>query len=100
MLFERTLETEDEDYGAKSYWLASNMVDVYLKYDGSSCAYFSLGMVNDRVRSTGLFYLDSDCSDASYAVRPVVILKSGVTVNDLHKIADQTEAEWLTIVPQ
>ena len=30
----------------------------------------------------------------SSAVRPVVILKSDVTVNDVHKIADQQEEEW------
>ena len=30
----------------------------------------------------------------AFAVRPVVILKSNVTEDSIHKIDDQTEEEW------
>ena len=79
---------------AKPYWLASSGVGT-----SSGVVYFCPGAVYD-----GYVYLDSDnygLFDSAgwwraygYAVRPVVILKSDVTVNDVHKIADQQEEEW------
>ena len=90
MLFEGT--TGDANY-AKSYWLASSGVFAH-----SSFAYFGPGFVH-----YGLVFSDDNLFTSSggsyahgFAVRPVVILKSNVTVDDVHKISDQTEQEWNT----
>ena len=89
MLFEGT--TEAEDY-VKLYWLASTGID------SNAFADFGIGNV-----SAGAVVLDEYASlfnsygygNWNYsAVRPVVILKSDVTVNDVHKIEDQTEEVW------
>ena len=90
MLFEGT--TEDANY-AKSYWLASSGVDVDSDY-----AIFGPGVVGyGGVGSRYTLFISYGLWNANgFAVRPVVILKSDVTVNDVHKIADQTEQEWNT----
>ena len=89
MLFEGTAESSE----SKPYWLASSGV-----YARSYVAYFGPGAVsNGNVVLDNNVYLfisgDSEI-DRAYAVRPVVILKSDVTVDDVHKIPDQTEQEW------
>ena len=90
MLFEGT--TGDAN-SAKSYWLASSGVNA-----GSGIAGFGPGVVyyGGVFSGRNLFYSKGTWYAGGFAVRPVVILKSDVTVNDVHKIADQTEQEWNT----
>lgn len=91
MLFAGT--TSDDNY-AKSYWLASPGVYAYSGY-----ANFGPGAVYDGLASSGgygLFYSYGRWSAVGSAVRPVVVLKSSVTVDQLQVIADKTEATWNT----
>ena len=90
MLFEGT--TGDANY-AKSYWLASSGVYTYLGGANFGPGAVGYGGVNS---CNYLFDSDGTWDAIGCAVRPVVILKSDVTVNDVHKIADQTEQEWNT----
>ena len=92
MLFETTTVSGK----AKPYWLASSGVSAH-----SDNAVFCPGYVSDGDVAIDNYYLfDSDGIENAdyYAVRPVVILKSGVTVDDVHKIEDQTEEKWLTTI--
>ena len=75
----------------KPYWLASSGVGAV-----SDIAVFCRGYVYDGYVSLGytLFYSRGYGNAYSSAVRPVVILKSDVTVDDVHKIADQQEEVW------
>ena len=90
MLFEGT--TGDANY-AKSYWLASSGVYAY-----SGGTFFGPGIVSggDVGSGNAMFYSDGSWGAVAFAVRPVVILKSDVTVEDVHKISDQTEQDWNT----
>ena len=90
MLFEGT--TGDEN-NAKSYWLASSGVSA-----ASYGAYFGPGCVDGGGVLSGGNLFGSDGYEGwnYFAVRPVVILRSDVTVNDVHKMVDQTEQEWNT----
>lgn len=78
----------------KAYWLASRCVVA-----GSSYAHFCVRFVHSDggdtvVRGYGLFLSDGGEYNYGFAVRPVVILKSNVTEDSIHKIDDQTEEEW------
>lgn len=83
------------EYGSgKAYWLASRCVDA-----DSSIATFGVRFVSSGGGDTGvggyyLFYSNGYEYDVGFAVRPVVILKSNVTEDSIHKIEDQTEEEW------
>ena len=83
------------EYGSgKAYWLASRCVDA-----DSSIATFGVRFVSSGGGDTGvggyyLFYSNGYEYDVGFAVRPVVILKSNVTEDSIHKIQDQTEEEW------
>ena len=90
MLFEGT--TRDDGY-TKSYWLASSGIaaNSYGAWNGSGNV--SIGSVNFNMQEP-IFCSDGREFWNNYAVRPLVTLKSSVTVNDVHKIADQTEEEW------
>lgn len=91
MLFKDT--TEDTNY-SKSYWLASPGV-VSL---GSS-AIFGPGSVFDGAAASGSGYLfDSDgyWSACGVAVRPVVVLKSNITIDQVKVIPDEAEEPWTT----
>ena len=92
ILFKGT--TEGENY-AKSYWLASSGVYV----DGSS--FFGPGAVNGGFAGTGCVVIDSGgSSDAKWlAVRPVVYLRSDVTVKDLTITESGIEQDWTTSLP-
>ena len=72
--------TTSEDSYAKSYWLASPGV-----YAGSSFAYFGPGsVVGGYVNSNYyLFYSDGGWYAIRMAVRPVVSLKSSVTLSEI-----------------
>ena len=78
----------------KAYWLAS--VGVYA-YSGD--AYFGPGVVytgGGFTRAGTAITFDSGGTElGSYAaVRPVVILKSNITLDQIQVIEDQTEEEW------
>ena len=91
MLFAGT--TEGDNY-AKSYWLASPGVRAYSDY-----AFFGPGAVYGGVATSGnygLFYSNGYWYAVGCAVRPVVVLKSSVTVDQLEVVADKTEATWDT----
>ena len=82
----------------KNYWLASHGITTYSDgyVDG---AFFGPGMVRagDGIPVAGtisMFFSDGDEFNDFAAVRPVVILKSDVTVEQVHVIADKTEEEW------
>ena len=77
-----------------SYWLASRGVRAY-----SDFAAFGPGWVNEvggmTIAGTGYMfnsdgYEDDDCA----AVRPVVVLKSEVSTDEVYKIDDQQEEIW------
>ena len=77
-----------------SYWLASRGVgaDSYL-------AYFGPGMVGEdggmtRAGPYGMFSSYGDEDDLCAAVRPVVVLKSEVSTDEVYKIDDQKEEQW------
>ena len=90
MLFAGT--TESSNY-SKSYWLASPGV-----YAFSGVARFGPGAVGSGSAGSGYYLFDSggDWLANGYAVRPVVVLKSSVTVDQLEVVADKTEATWTT----
>lgn len=86
---------DNVEYGSgKAYWLASRCV-----HAGSSDAGFYVRFVSSGGGGTfvGGYYLFNSYGVEYYrgfAVRPVVILKSNVTEDSIHKIDDQTEEEW------
>ena len=89
MLFDNT------NYGEQApYWLASRGVVAFSGYAG-----FGPGFVDTDGGLTGAFsaydFFDStgDAYDVCLAVRPVVILKSGVLASAVPKIADQ-DSTW------
>lgn len=90
MLFKDT--TEEEGY-SKSYWLASPGVDAY-----SDRAIFGPGAVYGGSANSGIGLFSSDGYWRAYgcAVRPVVVLKSNVTVDQVKVVSDKTEATWST----
>lgn len=94
ILFKGTTSSENN---AKSYWLASS--GVY--GDGSSYCYFGPGAVVGGYAGNGygLFVSDGDSIERWRAVRPVVYLRSDVTVKDLTITESGTEETWTTSVP-
>ena len=94
ILFKGT--TEGENY-AKSYWLASFGVGI----DGSSYCVFGPGAVHGGGAGTGYGVFGSGgVSIARWlAVRPVVYLRSDITVKDLTITESGTEQEWTTSLP-
>ena len=91
---------DNVEYGStiwKPYWLASRGVYAHLvgiARFGPGVVYAEGGMT---VAGTGVVYLfgsDGDELNHGLAVRPVVVLKSNVTEDSIHKIDDQTEEEW------
>lgn len=91
MLFAGT--TESSNY-SKSYWLASPGVDA-----DSGGAGFGPGAVYRGNAGSGygsLFGSNGGWNAGGFAVRPVVVLKSSVTVDQLEVVADKTEATWTT----
>lgn len=94
ILFKGTTSSENN---AKSYWLASSGVCL----GGSSCCYFGPGAVVVGGAGAGCVVFDSvGCSYEEWlAVRPVVYLRSDVTVKDLTITESGTEETWTTSVP-
>lgn len=89
MLFKGTLES---DNNAKSYWLASPGVNLF----HSDNAVFGPGIVREGYVGSGDYLFDSrDYWIAfGFAVRPVVSLKSNITVDDIKVVTGKTEETW------
>ena len=76
--------------GYKYYWLTSRAVYVY-----SYSTDFHVRHVNyGGVGAHDLFYSYGTENDDFYGVRPVVTLKSDVTIEDIQKIGEQQEPTW------
>ena len=91
VLFARTGQT-DGDY--RYYWLASRVVSVY----STTCCWCPDHVGFDLVGSHDdaflqLFYSDGYSRDDCLAVRPVIYLKSDVTVDQLQKVDTPTSGE-------
>ena len=96
-LYEVLFDGTEEASNGKSYWLASSGVNV----SGSDVCDFGPGAVDGGSAGTGhgLFYSDGDSFALCLAVRPVVYLQSGVTVNDLSVSLTGREEKWTTTLP-
>lgn len=96
-LYEVLFDGTEEASNGKSYWLASSGVNVI----GSVFCYFGPGAVVEGFAGTGrdLFYSSGDSGALWLAVRPVVYLQSGVTVNDLSVSLTGREEKWTTTLP-
>lgn len=96
-LYEVLFDGTEEASNGKSYWLASSGVRV----GGSDFCYFGPGAVDGGNAGAGYVLFDSvGNSDAvCLAVRPVVYLQSGVTVNDLSVSLTGREEKWTTTLP-
>ena len=84
----------------KPYWLASCCVDAHSVgvFFGVRCVRSAEGdtrVVADRLLDSG-----GGWYDGGFAVRPVVVLKSDVTEDSIHKIEDQIEERWEYQGPQ
>ena len=88
MLFEGT--TEEENY-AKSYWLASPGVSADNGYAGFGPGAVDIGIVYSG--GYNLFFSRGNWSAFGLAVRPVVVLKSNVNINQLQEIEKPTTTE-------
>ena len=74
----------------KHYWLASEGITV-----GSFLAYWGIGEVFDAVDISGnLFYTDGDTGGTGNGVRPIVSIKSNITVEQLQKITGTEDESW------
>ena len=96
-LYEVLFDGTEGSSNGKSYWLASSGVDVY----GSDGCYFGPGAVGEGGAGTGVALFSSiGVSRALWlAVRPVVYLQSGVTVDDLSVSSTGKEEKWTTTLP-
>lgn len=96
-LYEVLFDGTEEASNGKSYWLASSGVAV----DGSDDCGFGPGAVDEGAAGSGfgLFGSDGNSSALCLAVRPVVYLQSGVTVNDLSVSLTGREEKWTTTLP-
>lgn len=96
-LYEVLFDGTEGSSNGKSYWLASSGVRVY----GSGDCYFGPGAVNGGRAGTGnvLFYSIGYSFADWLAVRPVVYLQSGVTVDDLSVSSTGKEEKWTTTLP-
>ena len=96
-LYEVLFKGTEESEMKKCYWLASSGVDVSGSYNCS----FGPGFVGEGVVaiSRGLFMSNGDSSACWLAVRPVVYLQSGVTVEDLSISSSGTEENWTITFP-
>lgn len=96
-LYEVLFDGTEEASNGKSYWLASSGVDV----NGSVNCLFGPGAVYGGRAGTGIDLFNSfGYSNARWlAVRPVVYLQSGVTVNDLSVSSTGREEKWTTTLP-
>ena len=96
-LYEVLFDGTEGSSNGKAYWLASSGVFV----GGSDFCNFGPGAVDGGVAGTGyeLFNSDGFSSAIWLAVRPVVYLQSGVTVDDLSVSSTGREEEWTATLP-
>ena len=96
-LYEVLFDGTEGSSNGKSYWLASSGVGV----NGSDFCGFGPGAVYGGNAGTGIGLFDSfGASNAVWlAVRPVVYLQSGVTVDDLSVSSTGKEEKWTTTLP-
>ena len=96
-LYDVLFKGTESGSNGKSYWLASSGVGVY----GSDYCFFGPGAVFDGGAGTGvgLFISGGDSRATWLAVRPVVYLQSGVTVDDLSISSSGSEEPWTTTLP-
>ena len=97
-LYDVLFKGTESGSNGKSYWLASSGVDVI----GSDYCFFGPGAVSRDCAGTGygLFRSNGDSNEACLAVRPVVYLQSGVTVDDLPISSSGSEEPWTTTLPE
>ena len=92
VLFKGTEESEIK----KCYWLASPGVGI----DSGIADFGRGGVYFGSVYSGGVFFISyGDWDAVGCAVRPVVYLQSGVTVDDLSISSSGTEENWTTTLP-
>lgn len=96
-LYEVLFDGTEGSSNGKAYWLASSGVDVV----GSAFCRFGPGAVLEGYAGPGCALFSSvGVSVASWlAVRPVVYLQSGVTVDDLSVSSTGREEEWTATLP-
>lgn len=96
-LYEVLFDGTEGSSNGKSYWLASSGVFVY----GSDVCSFGPGavVVGNAGTGGGLFDSSGDSGAKWLAVRPVVYLQSGVTVDDLSVSSTGKEEKWTTTLP-
>ena len=96
-LYDVLFKGTESGSNGKSYWLASSGVFM----DGSDYCIFDPGAVSEGVAGPGFALFDSNgVSGAIWlAVRPVVYLQSGVTVDDLFISSSGSEEPWTTTLP-
>lgn len=96
-LYEVLFDGTEGSSNGKAYWLASSGVFV----NGSDFCDFGPGAVIEGVAGTGggLFASDGYSGAEWLAVRPVVYLQSGVTVDDLSVSSTGREEEWTATLP-
>ena len=96
-LYEVLFDGTEGSSNGKSYWLASSGVYV----NGSDGCGFGPGAVYEGSAGTGGgLFCSYGCSVAVWlAVRPVVYLQSGVTVDDLSVSSTGKEEKWTTTLP-
>lgn len=96
-LYEVLFDGTEGSSNGKSYWLASSGVRV----NGSDLCYFGPGAVDEGGAGAGfvLFHSSGGSLALWLAVRPVVYLQSGVTVDDLSVSSTGKEEKWTTTLP-
>ena len=96
-LYEVLFKGTEKSEMKKCYWLASSGVSLR----GSDFCRFGPGAVLGGRAGTGraLFHSVGRSYAKWLAVRPVVYLQSGVTVDDLSISPSGTEENWMTTLP-
>lgn len=96
-LYDVLFKGTESGSNGKSYWLASSGVGL----NGSDFCLFGPGAVREGGAGTGrgLFRSNGHSRAAWLAVRPVVYLQSGVTVDDLSISSSGSEEPWTTTLP-
>ena len=96
-LYEVLFDGTEGSSNGKAYWLASSGVFV----NGSDICDFGPGAVYEGNAGTGFELFNSNGYSVALwlAVRPVVYLQSGVTVDDLSVSSTGREEEWTATLP-
>ena len=96
-LYDVLFKGTESGSNGKSYWLASSGVAL----GGSDFCYFGPGLVGKGCVGTGagMFNAGGRSIALWFAVRPVVYLQSGVTVDDLSISSSGSEETWTTTLP-